>query len=260
MSVMSAKKRFIAPALAAMLLGVWLASYAGAGSQHGVHWTYEGDEGPQHWGHISRDYAVCLEGKSQSPVDITGASEEPLGDIAFGYAPMKLNAVNNGHTVQVNYDAGSSIRVDGADYQLVQFHFHAPSEHKVAGMGFGMELHLVHRNARGELAVVGVLLAEGRENPAYAAIFDGLPRHADDTVESNDTVNASELLPSSRAYYRYQGSLTTPPCSEGVTWLVLKEPVELSKAQIEAFRSVMDGNSRPVQPLNGRRLSTQAAK
>ncbi|MBI5562285.1 MAG: carbonic anhydrase family protein [Deltaproteobacteria bacterium] len=246
-------------AAAALTFALGIAGGAMAGEAAHPHWTYEGEHGPEHWAAISHDYAACGEGKTQSPIDIGGAQEEPMPDIGFSYKPSKINILNNGHTVQVNYDAGSSIKVDGADYSLAQFHFHDPSEHTVGGKSYAMELHLVHKNAKGGLAVVGVLIGEGKENAAFARMWKDLPKKADDKTTLDAQINAEDLLPKDRAYYRYAGSLTTPPCSEGVTWLVLKEPIEMSKAQVDAFRSVIDGNARPVQPLEGRKVRSKAA-
>lgn len=218
------------------------------------HWSYEGEGGPQNWGHISEDYAACSNGKHQSPIDIKGASDEDLADIEFNYKPSKLNIVNNGHTIQVNYDKGSSIKVNGVEYQLVQFHLHDPSEHTVNGKPFDVELHLVHKNDKGELAVVGVLIEKGKENAAYKKIWANLPKKANEKKEVATEINASDLLPKNRVYYTYPGSLTTPPCTESVTWLVLKSPTQLSAKQINTFRALYKGNNRPVQPVNDRQI------
>ncbi|HXI10738.1 MAG TPA: carbonic anhydrase family protein [Thermodesulfobacteriota bacterium] len=245
---------------AAMVAGLCLTAYTTAtATEHGKahHWGYEGEAGPANWGHISEEYATCAKGKSQSPIDISGAQDEKLADIAFNYKPSKINIVNNGHTVQVNYDEGSSIKVNGSEYKLLQFHFHDPSEHTVGGKSFGMELHLVHKNDKGELAVVGVLIEKGKENPAFKTVWANIPKKAGEHKELKETVNASDLLPASKAYFTYSGSLTTPPCSEGVTWLVLKTPVQLSEAQINAFMGVHKGNNRPVQPLNSRKIRAE---
>ncbi|MBI1910655.1 MAG: carbonic anhydrase family protein [Deltaproteobacteria bacterium] len=220
------------------------------------HWAYDGEHGPAHWGHMSEEFAACSQGKTQSPIDISGASEEDTADIAFSYKPSKLNILNNGHTVQVNYDKGSSIKVDGVDFQLVQFHFHTPSEHTVGGKSFGQELHLVHKNDKGELAVVGVLIEKGKENAAYKKIWSNLPRKADEKKEVNAEINAEELLPKTRAAFRYTGSLTTPPCSEGVNWIVLKSPIQMSAKQIDSIQKIMHRNNRPVQPIQGRKVTS----
>ncbi|MBI5345479.1 MAG: carbonic anhydrase family protein, partial [Deltaproteobacteria bacterium] len=182
-----------------------------------------------------------------------------LPDIAFSYKKSTLNIVNNGHTIQVNYDKGSSIKVDGMDYELVQFHFHNPSEHTVSGKAFANEMHLVHRNAKGGLAVVGVLIEAGKEAASFKDIWANLPGKADEKRSLHVTINADELLPKARTFYRYTGSLTTPPCSEGVTWLVLKTPVQMSEAQLKAFNDIFKVNNRPVQPVNDRQIKADTA-
>jgi carbonic anhydrase len=236
----------LAVALALVAFGVALA-------QEGVHWSYEGESGPEHWGDLSPDFAACAKGVEQSPVDIPASTPVNPADIAFSYRPSAVNIFNNGHTVQVNYDQGSSITLDGATYNLVQFHFHAASEHAIGGAHQPLEIHLVHRNAQGGLAVVGVLLKAGAENAAYAPVLQNLPaQESQPAPVAGATVNAGKLLPAQRSYWRYDGSLTTPPCTEGVKWLVMNTPVELSEAQIAAFTSVFQNDARPVQPFNSR--------
>ena len=220
------------------------------------HWTYEGEEGPAHWGALDPRYAACGSGRAQSPIDIKGPLPVNLTDIGFNYTPSALAIFNNGHTIQVNYDQGSSITYNEDVYQLVQFHFHHPSEHTLNGVPFAMELHLVHRDAAGNLAVVGVMLRQGSAtNDAYAAVFDHLPTTVSTAPGASDLkINAADLLPKDRLYTTYLGSLTTPPCTEGVRWLVLQTPVDLSAAQIEAFGKLFESDARPVQPLNNRDL------
>jgi len=222
-----------------------------------THWGYEGAEGPTHWGDLNEAYTACKDGMAQSPIDITNPSGAELGEITFNYVPSAVNILNNGHTVQVNYDQGSYIEVDGTRYNLLQFHFHAPSEHAIAGKLAEMELHLVHSDADGNLAVVGVMLYEGKENNAYHPVMDNLPAEENPETNAGTTVNAFDLLPNEKTYYTYPGSLTTPPCSEGVRWLLLNTPVELSSAQIEAYTDIYLGNNRPVQPLNDRTILEQ---
>lgn len=234
-------------------------SVAGEHGHHGdPHWTYEGPEGPEHWGKLSKEWASCNSGKGQSPIDITGASEEDLVDIAFNYKATKAtNVENNGHTVQVNFAKGNgnTIKVNGEEYELAQFHFHDPSEHTVAGKSFAMENHLVHKSADGKrLAVVGVLIEAGAENAAYNDIFAKMPKKAHEKADLGPAVDLLGLLPKGRLYYTYPGSLTTPPCSEVVTWLVLKSPIQLPQGRIDAFKGIVNHNARPVQPVNGRKI------
>jgi carbonic anhydrase len=219
-----------------------------------VHWTYEGEEGPAHWGALSTDYAVCASGKQQSPIDIANAAPKDLSNIVFHYQPGKVNILNNGHTIQVNYDAGSYIEIDGVRFDLLQFHFHAPSEHSIDGKLAEAELHLVHKNAAGQLAVVGVLIDEGADNPVFKSVWDNVPVKSGPVVSLTVQVNAADMLPSMQTTYRYDGSLTTPPCSENVKWNVMLTPIEMSKAQLETFTKLFEGNNRPVQDLNGRTL------
>ena len=228
-----------------------LAAPAGAADE--VHWGYEGDTGPESWGKLSPEFAVCATGRAQSPVDIPAGTPLNPANLGIDYRPTALNIFNNGHTVQVNADPGSSLRLDGVDYALAQYHFHARSEHTVAGRPADMELHLVHRSQAGALAVVGVLMTRGADNPAFAPTLSNLPAQegAPRTVPGV-TANPAAMLPSDRAYYRYDGSLTTPPCTEGVRWLVMASPVQLSDAQLGAFQKLFARDYRPVQPLNGR--------
>ncbi len=219
-----------------------------------IHWTYEGEEGPEHWGELSADYAACADGKAQSPIDIAQPGPEDLANIVFNYEPSKVNILNNGHTIQVNYDPGSFVEIDGMRYDLAQFHFHAPSEHSIGGQLAQAELHLVHKSAAGDLAVVGVLIEEGAENPAFATIWANLPAEPAEVKSVDAEVDAAELLPAEQATYRYDGSLTTPPCSEGVKWNVMTTPIQMSAAQLAAFTAIVDGNNRPVQALGERKL------
>jgi carbonic anhydrase len=225
-----------------------------------VHWGYEGEVGPEHWGDLSPDYAACSQGVEQSPVDILATAPVNPPGLRFTYQPSALNIVNNGHSIQVNYDPGSSLEVDGAAYPLVQFHLHSLSEHTLSGSHTPMELHLVHQDAGGAIAVIGVMIVEGKQNPAYEPILAHMPaQEGEPEAISGVTVNAGDLLPADREYYRYNGSLTTPPCTEGVKWLVMASPVELSASQIAAFQSLYNDNYRPVQPLNERTFQLTAA-
>ena len=221
---------------------------------HAIHWTYEGKEGPEHWGELDPSYAPCSTGKNQSPIDVANANAQDLVNIAFHYQPSEVRILNNGHTVQVNYDSGSYIEVDGQRYDVVQYHYHAPSEHAIDGKLFAAELHVVHKNADGQLAVVGILVEEGPENAAYQPLLSILPTDESEEKDMGIKINAADLLPMMQTTYRYSGSLTTPPCTEGVSWFVMTTPVQLSADQIAAFEKVFEGNNRPVQPLNARTL------
>jgi carbonic anhydrase len=220
-----------------------------------AHWTYEGAEGPEHWGD-EPSYATCSTGTSQSPIDISVPSEKDLKNISFHYQPSEVNILNNGHTAQVNYDAGSYIELDGARYDVAQFHYHTPSEHAIDGKLFAAEIHIVHKNADGELAVVGIMLEAGSENLAFAPFISNLPAEEAEVKDTGVTINAADFLPAVQTTFRYTGSLTTPPCTEGVHWLVMTVPVELSAAQLNSLATLFEHhNNRPVQELNDRPLA-----
>jgi len=225
---------------------------AATGTAQAETWTYEGATGPQHWGDLDPKFAVCSKGRAQSPIDIAAPQGVNLTDLTFNYSPTTLNVINTGETIRINYDAGSSIVYNEITYNLVQFHFHHPSEHTINGKAFDLELHLVHQDSAGNLAVVGVLITKGKaDNPAYASIFDNLPAQAG-TKAVPTKLNVDDLLPKDRRYYTYLGSLTTPPCTQGVRWLLLTTPIELSQKQIDTFSTIFHLNARPVQPLNNR--------
>ena len=246
------------PVLRALLVGLAAAAPLVAAD---VEWGYEGKIGPEHWGELDPSFAQCSEGHEQSPVNLSRSTPSDLPDIEFDYAPIVTESVhNNGHTVEVKVEPGSSITVAGKSYELVQFHWHAPSEHSVEqGARYDMELHLVHRSGAGELAVVGVFIRRGRHHRALRPIWDVLPRSADEEHVIEVELSDSDLLPADRRYFRYPGSLTTPPCTEGVAWHVLAQPIEMSAAQVNRFLRVLDRscclqNARPTQPLGGRQL------
>ena len=200
-----------------------------------THWSYEGATGPDHWGEF---FATCGSGKSQSPVDIRGPYKTTSEPIAVHYQPTTLKIINNGHTIQINPDPGSSITVHNVKYDLVQFHFHKPSEEQINDQPKAMVIHFVHKSADGKLAVIGVLMNEGKANEMIQTLWSNLPKEENkENVVQTIKIDPSNLLPKSLAYYHYVGSLTTPPCTEGVDFYILKNPGEISKQQIEHFRS-----------------------
>jgi len=237
-----------------LIASVLLASGCAHQTPHQApHWGYVGAEGADHWGELDPKYAVCASGKNQSPIDLSGFIEADLKPFPIDYRSGGTEILNNGHTIQVNYAPGSTIAIDGHRFELKQYHFHAPSENHIDGKSYPMEAHLVHADADGNLAVIAVMFVEGRENASIAKAWSQIPMEAGTKVALAGQLDARDLLPRKRAYYRFNGSLTTPPCSEGVRWLVMKEPVSVSKAQIEAFEHVMHHpNNRPVQPVNAR--------
>lgn len=219
-----------------------------------THWSYGSDTGPDRWGSLDPAYSFCSLGKKQSPIDLVNAEPRPLPEIEFDYKTSAINIVNHGNSIQINVDPGSSITVERASYQLVQFHFHHHSEHKVAGQYQPMEMHFVHSNDKDELAVVGVFLIAGQANAALAPIWQNLPEQPAPEKTLPGTVDLAALLPKRRTTWRYSGSLTTPPCSEGVSWFVMTDGVEVSTEQIAKFGAIYPNNFRPVQPLNDRML------
>ncbi|MFI4901860.1 MAG: carbonic anhydrase [Burkholderiales bacterium] len=222
------------------------------------HWSYSGDTGPAYWAAVEADYGACGLGTLQSPIDIRDsvATKSALPAITFDYKPSALRIIDNGHTIQVDYAPGSFITVEGKRYELVQFHFHKPSEEKINGKKADMVAHLVHKDADGNLAVVAVLLKSGQPNKLVETLWKHLPRQKENEVAVEGVeVNAADLLPPNRAaYYTFAGSLTTPPCSEGVTWFVMKAPSSVSSGEVARFAQLYPMNARPTQPLNGREI------
>ena len=239
--------------LASACAGLLFAGTATAG-HHGAHWGYTGSVSPEHWGDLSTEYSICKDGRNQSPVNIEKTIEASLPPLVVQYEKTSLGMVNNGHTVQINYDAGSTLTVSGHTFNLVQFHFHTPSENAVDGQLFPMEAHLVHADKDGNLAVVGVLFEEGTSNPLLDKLWPSMPTKAGEDVNNSDmTFSVEEMLPTDRSYYHFNGSLTTPPCTEGVSWYVLKTPATVSRAQFTMFNTVIGSdNNRPLQPRNAR--------
>ena len=243
------------PAVAALLVFCSMCvPYAAMAQEHPAHeWGYSGSEGPAHWGELTPEFAACKTGHRQSPVNIVGAQSADLPAIQFEYKPSALHIINNGHTIEINYAPGSFIRVGDKRYELKQFHFHHPSEETIKGKRFPMELHLVHSDADGNLAVVSVLLEEGSANPLVETLWGLAPKTAGpEKDDDNLQINVADLLPANRSYFTFAGSLTTPPCTEGVSWFVLKTPVTISKKQVATFAEIYPYDERPTQSLNGR--------
>jgi carbonic anhydrase len=223
-----------------------------AAARRSNHWSYEGADGPQAWARLRPEFARCSKGVRQSPIDIQDGIKVQLEPIAFDYKPGPFRVVDNGHTVQVNVAPGSSIEVMGRRYELVQFHFHRPSEERVDGKQFDMVVHLVHKDPEGRLAVVAVLLERGSAQPVVQSVWNNLPLEKNDEVAVRTVLDPSGLLPADRGYYTYMGSLTTPPCSEGVLWMVMKNPQPVSPDQIDIFARLYPMNARPIQASSGR--------
>lgn len=229
-------------------------SLVAAASADGHGWSYSGHAGPAEWAKLDPAFATCGLGQLQSPIDIHGAKTAKLPAIRFDYRAGAPTIVDNGHTVQVNVAPGSAIEVGGERFELLQFHFHKPSEEMIDGQAHEMVVHLVHRNASGHLAVVAVLLDRGSENPLLAALWQRLPKEKEQEVRLDLELDATALLPAERGYYTFQGSLTTPPCSENVRWFVLKHATSLGDSQLATFGKLYASNARPVQPLHDREI------
>jgi carbonic anhydrase len=221
------------------------------GAEH--HWSYDGETGPSHWGDLDADFAPCKSGHRQSPINIDQTQKADLPAIQFDYKTVPLHIIDNGHTVMINYAPGSSIRVGDKRYDLKQFHFHRPSEEMIKGKTYDMTLHLVHVAQDGSVAVVAVLLQQGGNNPLIDELWEDLPKEkGKEQILDNVKINVSSLLPADRSYYTFDGSLTTPPCTENVTWYVLKHPVTVSAAEIREFSKLYRHDARPTQPLYDR--------
>ncbi|WP_443191530.1 carbonic anhydrase [Pseudomonas indica] len=243
-------RRFLLGAVSALSVSVTLA----AEPTPPTHWSYQGENGPDHWAQMDPGFSTCALGKMQSPIDIRNAVKADLPEIQFDYTAGPAEVVNNGHTIQVTLPKSGSIDIGGSRYELLQFHFHTPSEEKVAGMAFPMVAHFVHKSADGQLAVVAVLIKEGHENPGLAKVLAALPTKEGESHPLEVQLNPADILPPQHGYYAFTGSLTTPPCSENVRWQVLKQPIELSHKQIVSFQHLYPMNARPTQPLNGRKI------
>ncbi len=218
-----------------------------------AHWGYMGPIGPEHWGQLDESFSACSSGKNQSPIDLSAMIESDLAPIAINYKAEGNEILNNGHSIQINYQPGSTLSVDGRTFELKQFHFHSPSENTIEGRSFPLEAHFVHTDTKGNIAVLAVLYNEGKENAELAKAWAHMPVKPEEQTSLPENIDANLLLPRQQDYYRFNGSLTTPPCTEGVWWLVMKSINTVSKDQIEKFTSAMHHpNNRPVQPINAR--------
>jgi carbonic anhydrase len=220
-----------------------------------AHWSYEGDTGPTHWGNLSADYGLCATGLKQSPINITHSVKAELPPLEFNYTPIPLAIQNNGHTIKITADKAGTLTIDKDIYQLLQFHTHSPSEMTIDGKAADMVIHMVHKNAKGELAVVAVHFKVGETaNPLIEQLWKVMPKTAGKVQSHNVQIDVNQLLPADQNYYTFEGSLTTPPCSEGVRWIVLKQMMPISAEQLAQHKALYPNNVRPVQPLNGREI------
>ena len=229
---------------------------------HTTHWSYKGKTGPEHWGDMNPDYAVCTKGKEQSPINIETShviEDEKMVDPVIHYKPTVVSLSNNGHTIQANPSTlDNSIVVDNKDYKLTQFHFHTPSEHQFNGQNFDMEIHFVHQDENNQLVVLGIMIKEGVPNPDLEKAWNVIPTEkTTEDVKLTEPIDLMSLLPNDKDSFQYIGSLTTPPCSEAVKWVVFEEPIEMSTEQIDKFRKIFPDNHRPVQSLNERKVKEE---
>lgn len=235
---------------AMLLLSTIGSTYAAAG------WSYTGKTGPNHWGTLDPSYTKCVDGSAQTPIDIVKPKPAPLPNLKFSYGPTEAGVFNNGHTVEAEpLDGTPSVTISGTKYNFLQFHFHAPSEHEINGLHYPVEIHFVNKSAAGELAVVGVFVRSGKHNDAWDPFINNMLKA---TANAEDTkvmdFDWAKLLPGNPLTIRYSGSLTTPPCSEGVKWNIFSTAITMDQAQISTFLEAYSGNNRPVQPLNGRKV------
>ena len=219
---------------------------------HAAHWSYAGSGGPETWGQLKPEFSTCASGSRQSPIDIRSGVKVDLEPIQFDYRPSGFSVIDNGHTIQVNVAGGNAIEVQGRRFDLVQFHFHRPAEERINGRQYDMSVHLVHKDAEGRLAVVGLLLERGAPQPVVQRVWNDLPLEKGYEQPGGQPIDLNALLPPDRGYYTYMGSLTTPPCNEGVLWMVMREPVPVSQAQIDIFSHLYPMNARPLQSAAGR--------
>jgi carbonic anhydrase len=225
---------------------------AKAGDGHEIHWGYGGEGGPAAWGSLKPEFGLCARGQRQSPIDIRDGISVDLEPLKIDYRASGFNVIDNGHTVQVNVAPGNVIEVTGRRYELVQFHFHRPSEERINGRQYELSVHLVHKDPEGRLAVIGVVLERGAAQPVVQQVWNSLPLEKNETVPGAAAIDLNALLPQDKRYFTYMGSLTTPPCSEGVLWMVMQQPVPVSPAQIGIFSRLYPNNARPVQQAAGR--------
>ncbi|MGE9552578.1 carbonic anhydrase [Erwinia amylovora] len=217
------------------------------------HWAYEGKGSPEHWGELSNEFQTCKTGQYQSPIDIEQVIDGKLPPLGLNFHTDTESIINNGHTIMVTVTDSDDFMLDNQRFELKQFHFHTPSENLIAGKSFPLEAHFVHANKAGELAVVVVMFEEGAENQALKPLIAAIPAKLNQQEKMQQSVDLAKLFPTDEHYYRFSGSLTTPPCTEGVRWLVMKKPVTLSAQQLDKFQKALKHtNNRPLQPLHGR--------
>lgn len=239
-----------------LLLGLACAAAPVLGEQGPRRWGYQAGAGPAHWARVAPEYHRCRSGQRQSPIDVRGFSEAALPPLDLRYWRGATGLRNSGHSVALSFPPGNRLTIDGADYALHEVHFHTPAEHRVEGRRYALEAHFVHRSAGRGVAVIAVVYDTGAADPVLAQFIDAVPRYLGQANHLPDRPRPIHLLPASTLeYYRYYGSLTTPPCTEPVLWLIMKQPRSASAEQIATLRAAIDGpNNRPLQPRNGRHI------
>lgn len=240
--------------LGTMLMSALLSADTMAATKKG-HWSYEGNTGPEHWGNMRARFKTCKEGRMQSPIDIKKTNfDKKRAAIVFEYTPATVHIVERHNNMAVEYRSGNTLKLDNRTYELLQFHLHHPSEHTIKGKPFAMEIHFVHQHSSGTLAVIAVAVAAGKENPVFGAILAGM-----EAVKNGQTYNTMidtiKLLPTKKRHFSYTGSLTTPPCTEDVHWVVFKKPIRVSAKQIATFQKLRSANARPTQPIGSRPIT-----
>ena len=246
-------KNFSAVRIAALIAIFFMGAAISSHAEEEQHWSYSGEDGPHKWGDLSADYLMCSQGRNQSPIDLSGAINADLEELILDYPNRGLvGEVNNGHTIQENLNPGNFITIQGQKYEAKQFHFHSPSEHRIDGRSYPLEIHLVHSNPEGRLAVLGLMFIEGEENSMLNQLNGFRPAGMEPYT---GPIDYALVIGSLNEYYTYNGSLTTPPCSEGVLWVVLKNPITASREQIDRFHDEMGADTnRPIQPRNARTI------
>ncbi len=244
--------------LAVLILTIVTFQVFASDSGHGVHWSHSGDTGPEHWGSLSTEYATCDSGKQQSPINIINSIKTDLPQLQFNYQQFPLTIINNSHTIGIRTkNAAGSLVVGDQSYKILGFHSHSLSEGAIDGKHADMVMHLVHKSDAGKIAVVAIYFNKGEANPLIATLWKMIPKKVNELEHHKDIqIDITKMLPTDSNYYTYDGSFTTPPCTEGVKWIVLKQPMTISVAQLEQYNKLYSNNVRPLQPLNGRKISS----
>lgn len=239
--------------LKVLIAALMVTSFTCVAAEHAPHWGYEGQSAPENWGKLSPDFSACENGKNQSPVNIDHAFKTNHEPLKLSFKSGNQQIINNGHTIQINVNQDNTLELDNEKFVLQQFHFHSPSENQIHGKSYPLEAHFVYKNKEGELTVVALMFNQGKTNAELAKAWQQIPTNANSSATLDQSVDIKALLPNKLDYYRFSGSLTTPPCTEGVRWIVLEQQGNASAEQIEKFHSIMHhDNNRPVQPLHGR--------